>query len=260
MKLKMYLGERESEVSTLRERVNQLEAQTTELQTLVEKLEDDLAKQHPHQSPKLSASTTQPVGLTTQANAGFPPTTAGPHSDMLEIVCGQRDRFKVRLAEMEQDNDRVTKQLEIARTELNSLRQDNVKLYEKIRYLQSYTSSSSGSSAGSRHHDLEKGKHGGGGLGDELEGKYGKMYEDTVVNPFAIFNRKERYRRYRELNTAERVILNTSQFFLSTKGARLFLFFYAVLLHLLVMGTLYKLTTTSYYNSNPCPYPAPIVN
>lgn len=103
---------------------------------------------------------------------------------MLEIVCGQRDRFKIRLTEMEQENDRTSKQLEIARTELNSLRQDNVKLYEKIRYLQSYTGST-------RVIDVEKGK--GHGLGDDLEGKYGKLYEDTVVNPFAIFNRKERY-------------------------------------------------------------------
>jgi homeobox protein cut-like len=134
------------------------------------------------------------TGLATQANAGFPPTSSASHSDMLEIVCGQRDRFKIRLSEMEQETDRVQKQLEIARTELNSLRQDNVKLYEKIRYLQSYTSSSSSSSSAGRHaHDLEKGGKQGGGLGDELEGKYGKLYEDTVVNPFAIFNRKERY-------------------------------------------------------------------
>ena len=30
-------------------------------------------------------------------------------------------------------------------------------------------------------------------VSDDLENKYGKLYEDTVVNPFAIFNRKERY-------------------------------------------------------------------
>lgn len=60
---------------------------------------------------------------------------------MLAIVCGQRDRFKGRLADMEAEHDRVVKQLEIARQELASFRQDNVKLYEKIRYLQSYNDS-----------------------------------------------------------------------------------------------------------------------
>ena len=81
------------------------------------------------------------ANTTSEANAGFPPASS---SDMLEIVCGQRDRFKIRLTEMEQENDRVAKQLEIARAELASYRQDNVKLYEKIRYLQSYNESRAG--------------------------------------------------------------------------------------------------------------------
>lgn len=57
---------------------------------------------------------------------------------MLEIVCGQRDRYKARLSDVERENDRLTKQIESARSELQNLRADNVKLYEKIRYLQSY--------------------------------------------------------------------------------------------------------------------------
>eukprot|EP00026_Physarum_polycephalum_P004196 Phypoly_transcript_04213.p1 GENE.Phypoly_transcript_04213~~Phypoly_transcript_04213.p1 ORF type:complete len:467 (+),score=45.30 Phypoly_transcript_04213:784-2184(+) len=239
MKLKMYLGERETEVISLRDRVGQLESQVTEYQSLVEKLENDLAKKHPPSSPKIPHGTAPPA-ITTQANAGFPPAS---NSDMLEIVCGQRDRFKIRLTEMEQENDRVSKQLDIVKAELASYRQDNVKLYEKIRYLQSYNETR----AGRGTNDIERGDTKGNHMNDDLENKYGKLYEDTVVNPFAIFNRKERYRRYRELNAPERVILNTSQFFLSSKGARLFLFFYSVLLHLLVMGTLYKLAYDSTY-------------
>lgn len=143
------------QVSTLRDRVGQLDAQVTEYQSLIEKLENDLAKKHPPSSPKISQSTSQHVCFickvvcclifnmkahaNTIANAGFPPAS---NSDMLEIVCGQRDRFKIRLTEMEQENDRICKQLEIARAELQAYRQDNVKLYEKIRYLQSYNSGS----------------------------------------------------------------------------------------------------------------------
>jgi hypothetical protein len=124
---------------------------------------------------------------------------------MLEIVCGQRDRFKIRLAEMEQENDRVTKQLEIAKAELASYRQDNVKLYEKIRYLQSFNESRAGRGYPNlffsmlhfinfnyRSSDIERGENKGPRVSDDLENKYGKLYEDTVVNPFAIFNRKER--------------------------------------------------------------------
>lgn len=42
---------------------------------------------------------------------------------------------------MEQEHDRISKQLDMSKSELASYRQDNVKLYEKIRYLQSYNES-----------------------------------------------------------------------------------------------------------------------
>jgi hypothetical protein len=44
-----------------------------------------------------------------------------------------------------------------------------------------------------RSNDIERGESKGNRVSDDLENKYGKLYEDTVVNPFAIFNRKERY-------------------------------------------------------------------
>jgi len=119
---------------------------------------------------------------------------------------------------------------------LESLRADNIKLYEKIKYLQSYGILNKSRTTV----DLESNK----GEVDEVDMKYSKLYEDSV-NPFVIFNRKEKYQRYKELNAAEKVILNSGRFLLSTKFTRTFLFFYSVLLHVLVFLTLYKLVHTS---------------
>ncbi|KAN0040908.1 hypothetical protein ACTFIV_003444 [Dictyostelium citrinum] len=180
---------------------------------------------------------------------------------MLDIVIGQRDRFKAKIVELESDKSKLEKQLDSCRQELSSLKTDNIKLYEKIRFLQSYDKNKAGGGGANKEihskrnnngfeksYDVERGldipssSHSGGGGGPETEEKYGKLYEESI-NPFLSFNKKEKYRRYREMNTAERVILNGSRFFLSNKYSRLFLFIYSVLLHLMVFLTLYRLAT-----------------
>eukprot|EP01133_Synstelium_polycarpum_P018961 gene18961-22697_t len=65
------------------------------------------------------------------------------------------------------------------------------------------------------------------------------------------------------MNTAERVILNSSRFFLSNKYSRLFLFIYSVFLHLLVFFTLYTLATTVHEQhdlNNPYSHPSAMNN
>lgn len=56
---------------------------------------------------------------------------------------------------------------------------------------------------------------------------------------------QEKYRRYKELSAAEKVVLNSGRFFLSNKFSRIFLFFYSLLLHILVFATLYKIAHTT---------------
>eukprot|EP00232_Nephroselmis_pyriformis_P006625 CAMPEP_0182876246 /NCGR_PEP_ID=MMETSP0034_2-20130328/14035_1 /TAXON_ID=156128 /ORGANISM="Nephroselmis pyriformis, Strain CCMP717" /LENGTH=82 /DNA_ID=CAMNT_0025009021 /DNA_START=9 /DNA_END=253 /DNA_ORIENTATION=- len=58
---------------------------------------------------------------------------------MVEIVCGQRERFRARVLELEEQA--AQHQEAAGRTEaaLQAATADNVKLYEKIRYLQRYS-------------------------------------------------------------------------------------------------------------------------
>ena len=59
------------------------------------------------------------------------------------------------------------------------------------------------------------------------------------MNPFAAFSAAERARQYKNLSVAEKITLHTTRFFLASKAARSFVFFYALALHLLVFATLY---------------------
>mmetsp|Transcript_43574 Transcript_43574/g.109962 ORF Transcript_43574/g.109962 Transcript_43574/m.109962 type:complete len:176 (+) Transcript_43574:208-735(+) len=158
-------------------------------------------------------------------------------ADMLQIVCEQRDRFRQSLKEKEQEVVSLKNSLEIIRRDMDVLRQDNVKLYQKIKYLQSYQNSSSSSP----HQSINVSS-----VSDDTENKYMKLYERSV-DPFAQFNRKERASRYKELSAAEKVTLNFGSFFLGTKFSRMFIFFYAIALHVLVFSTLYKLAGSATY-------------
>ena len=78
------------------------------------------------------------------------------------------------------------------RSEIKSLQSDNLKLYEKVRYMQSYRETSSVSQLDplpgtSRSHRMPKSRVEDGGVEDEVElGKWRQRYEETI-NPFEAF-------------------------------------------------------------------------
>merc|ERR1712232_251029 len=81
-----------------------------------------------------------------------------------------------------------------------------------------------------------------------VEHRYEDLYEDKV-NPFADFSQRERKKRYKSLNAAEKITLNATNFFLANKYTRSFVFFYALTLHLLVFFALYFNAHMSYKSS-----------
>ena len=58
----------------------------------------------------------------------------------------------------------------------------------------------------------------------------------------------EKQRKYAELSVAEKITLNTTRMFLSSKFARTFVFFYVITLHLLVFVTVFH-----WSHSRECP-------
>ncbi|XP_040570725.1 protein CASP [Lepeophtheirus salmonis] len=145
-------------------------------------------------------------------------------SSLLPIIKAQRERFRLRHEELEELQSKQLQQMSLLQKEVSDLQRDNVKLYEKIRFLQS---------PGSTHVRIS-------GDSSEVESRYSTTYEQNL-NPFTTFNRREKNRQYGNLNVVEKIILSMVRFMMSNKTARLFIFIYSMLLHGLVFLVLMKM-------------------
>jgi homeobox protein cut-like len=111
-----------------------------------------------------------------------------PETSILPIITQQRDRFRARNGELEED---LRKQLTIIsqlRGEIQTLQNDNLGLYEKVRYLQQYTKNQANG-------DVNALEEGAGASGSERPGvgigmeRYRNAYEESMT-PFEVFRGK----------------------------------------------------------------------
>ncbi|XP_026981867.1 protein CASP isoform X4 [Lagenorhynchus albirostris] len=144
----------------------------------------------------------------------------GQVDSLLSIISSQRERFRARNQELESENRLAQHTIQALQSELDSLRADNIKLFEKIKFLQSYP--------------------GRGGGSDDTELRYSTQYEERL-DPFSSFSKRERQRKYLSLSPWDKATLSMGRLVLSNKMARTIGFFYTLFLHCLVFLVLYKL-------------------
>lgn len=226
--LKGRVRECDESVRDLQHRLSAAESAVRERDELIEQWERSPTATSRDEQASAAASPS-PVALSADAAVAAPSASASA-SSLLSIVCGQRDRFRNRVHELEEEIRKLVRNAADAQAALESLRHDNVQLYEKIRYLQSYNNNNNGGGGGA---ELEEGLR-----------KYRSQYEEQL-NPFTLFSRRERLRRLQELSAPERAVVRMGQRLLSARVSRLFLFFYSVSLHVLVFLTLYKMQHVS---------------
>lgn len=104
------------------------------------------------------------------------PFTSSAETSILPIITSQRDRFRQRNGELEEELRRQFETISELRNEIKSLQADSLKLYEKVRYLQSYRDESGPS---------QRVAFAASGRDEEL-GKYQNKYEESM-NPFEAF-------------------------------------------------------------------------
>ncbi|KAH0827413.1 CASP C terminal-domain-containing protein [Lanmaoa asiatica] len=176
------------------------------------------------------------------------PFTSSADTSILPIVTSQRDRFRARNAELEEELRRQFHTISGLRSEIKSLQSDNLKLYEKVRYMQSYRETSSVSQLDplpgtSQSHRTGRPRVGGtenGGDEDEVElGKWRQRYEETM-NPFEAFRGREATQAYTSLPLPERLLLMLTRAVLGHRRSRLAFVSYAVGLHLLVIWVVWS--------------------
>ena len=144
------------------------------------------------------------------------------------IIMAQRDRLRTRCDALEAERDSFKRELQAQVDAAESLRADNTKLFEKMRYLQSYGNNNLSSTRpytrpNSRDLDLEA-----------LEQRY-----EASVDPFRQFSKTERQRKLQQMSPMERAVYVVAKAMLGTKEMRTFLFFYVLAMHVLVFSTTY---------------------
>ncbi|KAL7160999.1 hypothetical protein ACSBR2_041614 [Camellia fascicularis] len=248
--LKMKLSEKTSLLEAAEGKIAELTAEVNEQQRLIQKLEDDIQKGYSSKDRKgtliddwdLSESgATEPSQNADQRHV----SSDQDQSSMLKVICNQRDRFRARLRETEEEIRQLKEKIGVLTVELERTKADNVKLYGKIRYVQDYNLEKVVSRGSKKPvEDLES------GFSSDVESKYKKIYEDDI-NPFAAFSKKERDQRYKELGLRDKITLSSGRFLLGNKYARTFAFFYTIGLHFLVFTCLYKMSALSYLSNGP---------
>lgn len=243
--LKVKISEKATSLETAEGKITELTAKVNEQQKLIQKLEDDILKGYSSKDRKGSLfdawDLSEAGGVELSENADQKHVSVDQdQSSMLKVICNQRDRFRARLRETEEEVRQLKEKIGVLAADLEKTKADNVKLYGKIRYVQDYNLEKVVSRGSKKHaEDLES------GFASDVESKYKKIYEDDI-NPFAAFSKKERDQRYKELGFRDRITLSSGRFLLGNKYARTFAFFYTIGLHILVFTCLYRMSALSY--------------
>lgn len=188
-------------------------------QRLVASVENPAVLEHildptlPPPDTRQKTTPTAPVGTTTVTTE----TTPDDHS-VATIVMAQRDRLRARCEALEAERDSFKRELQGQVQASESLKADNTKLYEKVRYLHNYSKLSgvgSGNlSAGGGKAYLRSGTSGGGDRDLDLEALE-QRYEASV-DPFKQFNKSERQRKLDEMSPMERTVFVVAKTVLCT--------------------------------------------
>ncbi|KAM4814698.1 protein CASP isoform X6 [Urocitellus parryii] len=212
--------------------VTQAMATATEQRELIARLEQDLSTIQSLRRPDAEGAAEQglekipePIKEATALFYGPSPPASGTLPEgqvdsLLSIISSQRERFRTRNQELEAESRLAQHTIQALQGELDSLRADNIKLFEKIKFLQSYP--------------------GRGGSSDDTELRYSTQYEERL-DPFSSFSKRERQRKYLSLSPWDKATLSMGRLVLSNKMARTIGFFYTLFLHCLVFLVLYKL-------------------
>lgn len=262
-------------LSDLSEEMSRTNAELEKSQNLNEKLENDLANiQSEHANafpsgasvagtyvsryaPSMAPGRRSGGGRTSPTSSiisGFNPRDSGGEpvgggSGILPMITAQRDRFKKRNAQLEQELSESHRSVSQLRQEIAALQKDNLNLYEKTRYVSSYNRSSNSTAAVTSSSSYASNPNpstvtiGGNGGGSGGMDRYRAAYESNI-SPFAAFRGRESARAYKRMSFPERVVYSVTRMVLASRTSRNLFAAYCVALHLLVFFSLYYMGST----------------
>ncbi|EPS25355.1 hypothetical protein PDE_00288 [Penicillium oxalicum 114-2] len=165
----------------------------------------------------------------------------GGGSGLLPMIQAQRDRFKKKNAELEEELSKMYSTVKSLRQEVATLQKDNLSLYEKTRYVSTYSrgqgASTSASSFGNAPSNLSM--H----VAQDAPDRYQSAYE-ARISPFAAFRGRESARAYKRMTLPERIVFSLTRIILANRTSRNLFAGYCFALHILLFVILYMMSTT----------------
>ena len=264
--------ETQQELKGLQEQLSRANAELNKSQKLATTLENDLMRVQDEASNALPSSGMSIAGTYTSRHPGSmrrgraSPTSSiisgydavprsasatleslrsgepvGGGSGILPMIQAQRDRFKQKNQQLEEELQKTYTTVTTLRQEVASLQEDNLSLYEKSRYVSAYSrggnTSSSGYSGGVSHTRVHADED------PEVDQRWKSKYEANI-SPFAAFRGKESSRAYNRMSLPERMIFSLTRIVLATRMSRNIFAIYCVALHVLIFSLLYWTGTT----------------
>ncbi|PGH12069.1 hypothetical protein AJ80_06888 [Polytolypa hystricis UAMH7299] len=173
----------------------------------------------------------------------------GGGSGILPMVQAQRDRFKSKNAELEEELSKTYTIVKTLRQEVASLQKDNLNLYEKTRYVSTYnrggqasSSTSSASTYANRPNATSVHLAADNPSSSSLD-RYQSAYE-AQISPFAAFRGRESARAFKRMSLPERIIFSITRMVLANRMSRNIFAAYCFALHILLFVMLYMMSTS----------------
>ncbi|KAL9103700.1 MAG: hypothetical protein Q9163_001294 [Psora crenata] len=163
----------------------------------------------------------------------------GGGSGILPMIQAQRDRFKQKNSQLEEELSKQYSTVSALRQEVASLQKDNLNLYEKSRYVSTYSrghsSSTSAYAQSPPSASISVSDSTPSGLSLD---RYKSTYEANL-SPFAAFRGREHTRAYKRMGLPERVVFSITRMVLANRTSRNLFAFYCLALHVLIFVMLY---------------------
>ncbi|KAJ3110164.1 hypothetical protein HK100_003136 [Physocladia obscura] len=181
-------------------------------------------------------------GVSPDSSSVFVPSLNVTNSSIVPILASQRDRYRQRNTELEEQAKSQNTFITDLKARMEQLKNDNMKLYEKLRYTESFPPSGQNShsvvSMPSTSQILARRNN---PSQDDVQSRYNTLYE-TTLDPFQRFHRNEQASRMQKLNPAEKAAFFFTTALVGSKYTRIGFVIYSVMLHCLVFVALYMLS------------------
>lgn len=168
----------------------------------------------------------------------------GGGSGILPMIQAQRDRFKQKNSQLEEELSKQYAAVSSLRQEIASLQKDNLNLYEKTRYTSTFNRGQQSSSASTYAQNppstaIQVSSDTPSGLSLD---RYRSAYEANI-SPFAAFRGRESTRAYKRMSLPERIVFSITRMVLANRTSRNLFAGYCFALHILIFVMLYWMQT-----------------